>query len=380
MMERFDIECVVIGAGVVGLAVARELALNGREVMVLEKEAQIGTETSSRNSEVIHAGIYYPQGSLKARFCVEGKSKLYAYCEQNNIPFKRCGKVIVATNKEQVSSLEKIQKQAKLNGVTDLSRLSQNELYLKEPDIAGLSALFSPSTGVLDCHAYMLQLYADLESAGGQCVFNSEIQIAKQTSRGLELVLNGDEALVRAKCCVNAAGLGSFPLLQSYYQSNDLALPLEYRRAYFAKGSYFSYSGVVPFEHLIYPVPEPGGLGIHLTLDMQGRAKFGPDVEWLDIANPRNIDYRVDSNKKQKFYEAVSQYWPKLEFERMQADYSGVRPKLSSPKEKSVDFSIQGPQDHGIKGLVNLLGIESPGLTSSLAIAEYVANILDQGV
>jgi L-2-hydroxyglutarate oxidase LhgO len=375
-VERFEIDCLVIGAGVVGLAVARKMALEGREVMVLEREAHIGSQTSSRNSEVIHAGIYYPQGSLKAELCVKGKSLLYEYCDIHSIPFKRCGKLIVATKAEQVAKLEQIKHQASLNGVNDLIYLSEAELYALEPDVSGCAALLSPSTGVLDSHAYMLQLQSDLEAKGGQCVFNSDVQIHRETKEGIELILNNDEAIIKTKCCINAAGLDALPMLQRYSNASDTVLPSAYEQACYAKGSYFSYSGKVPFSHLVYPVPEPGGLGVHLTLDMQGMAKFGPDVEWLSIDDPNEIDYTVDPGKKDKFFNEVRKYWSTVNADKMQADYSGVRPKLSGPGEPAADFLIEGPNDHGIAGLINLAGIESPGLTSSLAIANYVSDLV----
>ncbi len=367
-MEQIEVDCLVIGAGVVGLAIARRFALAGREVLVLEKESAIGTQVSSRNSEVIHAGIYYPQASLKAQLCVVGKTMLYDYCQGNHIPYKRCGKLLVATSDEQLSRLLQINAQAELNGVNDLKVLELAELKALEPEIEAKAALFSPSTGVLDSHAYMLQLQADLEAQGGQCVFNSEVEFIRQIDEGLELDLNQGDALIKARCCINSAGLNARPLLEKLFAPEDSMLP----KAYYAKGSYFSYSGPVPFTHLIYPIPEPGGLGVHLTLDMQNVSKFGPDVEWLDVHDASSIDYAVDPCKKDAFYQAIRKYWPEVNPVKLHADYSGVRPKISAPGTPPADFSIQGPKEHGISGLINLLGIESPGLSSSLAIADYV--------
>lgn len=365
-------DCLVIGAGVVGLAIARRIALEGREVLLVDKESSIGTQTSSRNSEVIHAGIYYPKGSLKAQLCVAGKEMLYDYCAKHHLPFKACGKLIVATSDDQIARLQEIKNQAQLNGVDDLRFIGSVELNKLEQAIVGKAALLSPSTGVLDSHAYMLQLQADLEANGGQCVFNSELQITGQDEGGVELTLNGGEALIRTKCCINSAGLNAQPLVNDSPAISIAELP----KAFFAKGSYFAYSGAAPFDHLVYPVPEPGGLGVHLTLDMQGAAKFGPDVEWLDVTDVEQIDYKVDPKKREQFHAEVSKYWPAVELDKMHADYSGVRPKIVPPGNMAADFSIQGPADHGVAGLVNLLGIESPGLTSSLAIAEYVYSIL----
>lgn len=373
-MDCIDVDCLVIGAGVVGLSVARRMAMAGREVFVIEKESDFGTQTSSRNSEVIHAGIYYPKNSLKAKLCVRGKELLYAYCQAHHIPYKCCGKVIVAKDHGQRSQLMDIQAHAKNNGVEDIRFLERTDLVELAAELQGDCALFSPSTGVIDSHSYMLQLLSDIEANGGQCVFNSEVQIIKADSNKLELLLNGDEAIIRAKICINAAGLNAIPLIKS----SGLIAPEKLPKAYYAKGSYFSYSGQVPFSQLIYPLPEVGGLGIHLSLDLQGNAKFGPDVEWLETDDPKQIEYQVSADKLSRFHAAISQYWPGIEKHKMHPDYSGVRPKVSAPNEASADFIIQDEHSHGVHGLVNLMGIESPGLTSSLAIADYVFAILNR--
>ena len=371
-MERIDVDCLVIGAGVVGLAIARHFAMSGREVFVVEKTSDIGSQTSSRNSEVIHAGIYYPKSSLKAKLCVRGKELLYKYCDENHIAYRMCGKLIVAVNDIQVSQLIDIRAHGYANGVNDIEYLNQAAVQSLEPELNSRCALLSPSTGILDSHAYMLQLQADLEAHGGSCVFNSKLKLLSADDEGVELTLNGDEARVRARTCINSAGLSAVSLVeQSELISRDL-LP----NPYFAKGSYFSYAGNVPFSRLVYPVPEPGGLGVHLTLDLQGGAKFGPDVEWLNTKDIAEFEYLVDPEKRDRFYSAASQYWPSIEKARMQPNYSGIRPKISGPGEAAADFMIQGESVHGIKGLVNLFGIESPGLTSSMAIAEHVFDYL----
>jgi L-2-hydroxyglutarate oxidase LhgO len=386
-MEIFEVDCLVIGAGVIGLAVARELAMRGYEVLVVEKESSFGMQTSSRNSEVIHAGIYYPKGSLKAQLCVRGRELLYAYCEKNQIPYKRCGKLIVASSAGQEVKLRQIQAHAISNGVDDITWLTKNALLKKEPALNAHAALYSPSTGVVDSHAYMLQLLADIERYGGQCVFNSKVSMDKVRANGIELILNDSEAKVVSKYCVNAAGLSAISLLSGLDQFQGELLP----EAHFAKGSYFSYACKVPFSHLIYPMPEDGGLGVHLTLDLQGNARFGPDVEWLDSQSPKKVssrtaekgrlaepefDYQVDESKKNAFNFAISSYWCDVDVTKLVADYAGIRPKVAGPGQAPADFIIQNESQHGIKGLVNLFGIESPGLTSSLAIAEKVAALL----
>jgi len=370
-MEIIDVDCLVVGAGVVGLAVARELCLQGKEVLLLEKESSFGMQTSSRNSEVIHAGIYYPEGSLKAQLCVRGKQLLYAYCVQNKILFNNCGKLIVASGKEQELKLRQIAQHARANGVEDLEWLDKAALFNKEPELSASAALFSPSTGILDSHAFMLQLQADIESNGGCCIFNSSLSFDCVTSKGIQLILNDNEAIIHARECINACGLSAIPLLKNFEGFPKSKLP----KAHFAKGSYFSYSARTPFSHLVYPIPENGGLGVHLTLDLQGSARFGPDVEWLDN-NFEGFDYKVDEAKVELFKRSIQSYWPEIDAAKLIPAYSGIRPKISGFGQPSGDFLIQGESQHGISGLVNLFGIESPGLTSSLAIAEKVRDLI----
>lgn len=364
-MEEFD--CAVIGAGVVGLAVARALALQGREVVVLEAEGAIGTGTSSRNSEVIHAGIYYPQGSLKARLCVEGRQLLYAYAGQRSLPHRRCGKLIVATAQSQVEQLDAIAAKAAANGVDDLVLLTRAQARSLEPQLECLAALHSPSTGIVDSHALMLSLQGDLEHAGGVVALMSGVQRAECGNTAIVLTMNDGTAL-RCKSVVNAAGLAA-PMLASRFDGLPAsAVP----QARYAKGSYFALAGRAPFTRLIYPVPEAAGLGVHLTLDLGGQAKFGPDVQW--VASPD--DLVVDPARGDGFYAEVRKYWPALLDGALLPGYAGIRPKISGPGEIAADFRIEGPQTHGVPGLVNLFGIESPGLTSSLAIGIAVAGLL----
>ena len=370
MVEMVD--AVVIGAGVVGLAVARELALSGREVMVLEAQDAIGTGTSSRNSEVIHAGIYYPQGSLKAQLCVQGKAMLYQYCQERGVDYQSCGKLIVATSDAQRAKLDAIAQHAAANGVNDLVLLTRDEACALEPALECVAALHSPSTGIVDSHGLMLSLQGDLENAGGMVVFNSPLASADCNAvangeRGI-LLTTQDGTQLLAKTVVNAAGMWAPDLARSFVGLGAAYIPT----AYYAKGNYFTLSGKAPFKHLIYPVPEAAGLGVHLTLDLGGQAKFGPDVQWVDNAD----DLVVDSARGDAFYAEVRRYWPALQDGTLAAGYAGIRPKISGPGEESADFVIQGPQVHGVAGLVNLFGIESPGLTSSMAIAAAVVHCL----
>lgn len=366
-MEAERIDCAVIGAGVVGLAVARALALAGREVMVLESEGGIGTGTSSRNSEVIHAGIYYPQGSLKAQLCVQGKEMLYAHADERGVPYRRCGKLIVATSTEQVGELEGIVAKARANGVHDLVVLTRDEALAMEPQLQCVAAVHSPSTGIVDSHALMLSLQGDLENAGGMVALKSPVARA-ECSDGLIDLVTEDGTVLRCASVVNAAGLHAPALARRFAGLNEQALPT----AYFAKGNYFTLSGRAPFSRLIYPVPEPGGLGVHLTLDLGGQAKFGPDVQWVDSSG----DLVVDPARGQAFYFEVRKYWPALSDGALIPGYAGMRPKISGPGQPAADFMIQGAKEHGIAGLINLFGIESPGLTSSLAIGARVAEML----
>lgn len=361
------VDCVVVGAGVGGLAVARALALQGREVMVLESADAIGTGISSRNSEVIHAGIYYPTDSLKAKLCVRGRDMLYAYCIERNVPHRRCGKLLVATSTGQLSSLESIQARAQANGVLDLRWLGRHEAQAMEPALECVAALFSPSTGIVDSHALMLALQGDLEHAGGLVALNSPLALAECAQDAINLEAF-DGTRLRARTVVNAAGLHAPALARRFAGLGVDHVP----HARCAKGSYFTLSGKAPFSRLIYPVPEAAGLGVHLTLDLGGQAKFGPDVQWVDSPD----DLLVDPARGDAFYAEVRKYWPALRDGELAPGYAGMRPKIHGPDEPAADFVIQGPSVHGIPGLVNLFGIESPGLTSSLAIAEHVAALV----
>ncbi|WP_027478547.1 NAD(P)/FAD-dependent oxidoreductase [Curvibacter gracilis] len=367
-MEQLD--CVVIGAGVVGLAVARALALQGREVLVLESAETFGTGTSARNSEVIHAGIYYPQGSLKARLCVRGRELLYAYCQARGIAHQRCGKLLVATQPEQLGQLQGIVDKAAANGVTDLALLSRDQALALEPRLQCLAALHSPSTGIIDSHGLMLALLGDLENAGGTLAVQSALHSAQVTPEGLVLHAadSSSPTTLCARSVVNAAGLAAPDLARRFAGLDAAHVP----QAHYAKGNYFTLAGRAPFSRLIYPVPQAAGLGVHLTLDLGGQAKFGPDVQWVDSPD----DLVVDPARGDAFYAEVRQYWPELPDGALQAGYAGIRPKIAPPGQPAPDFVIQGPPVHGVPGLVNLFGIESPGLTSSLAIGEHVAALL----
>jgi len=368
-MEQID--AVVIGAGVVGLAVGRALALAGHEVMVLESENAIGTGTSSRNSEVIHAGIYYPAGSLKARLCVQGKEMLYVYCAERGVAHQRLGKLIVATSPEQVKALDGIVAKAGANGVHDLQKISAGEAKALEPSLACEAALLSPSTGVVDSHGLMLALQGDMENAGGLLALVSPVQhigLKQGTNTHPMLVRTQDGTELACKVLVNAAGLNAVALARGMDGLDKVGLPQALPLAYFAKGNYFTLAGKAPFSRLIYPVPEAAGLGVHLTLDLGGQAKFGPDVQWVN--DP--ADLQVDPRRGDAFYAEVRKYWPALQDGALQPGYAGMRPKINAPHDAAADFMVQGPAEHGVPGLVNLLGIESPGLTSSLAIAAEV--------
>jgi L-2-hydroxyglutarate oxidase LhgO len=371
MLPMEQIDAVVIGAGVVGLAVGRALALSGREVMVLESENAIGTGTSSRNSEVIHAGIYYPAGSLKARLCVQGKQMLYAYCAERGVAHQRLGKLIVATSPEQVLALDGIRAKAAANGVHDLEKLSASEARALEPALACEAALLSPSTGVVDSHGLMLALQGDMENAGGLLALVSPVQhigVRQGTASHPIRVTAQDGTELACKILVNAAGLNAVALARGMDGLDLSLLQQALPQAHYAKGNYFTLAGKAPFSRLIYPVPEAAGLGVHLTLDLGGQAKFGPDVQWVD--DP--ADLQVDPRRGDAFYAEVRKYWPNLQDGALQPGYAGMRPKINAPHEAAADFMIQGPAEHGVPGLVNLLGIESPGLTSSLAIAAEV--------
>jgi L-2-hydroxyglutarate oxidase LhgO len=359
-----EVEAVVIGAGVIGLAAARALALAGHEVIVLERAYTIGFETSSRNSEVIHGGLYYPKDSLKARSCVEGRERLYAYCQEHGVPHARLGKLIVATAEEEVPGVEQIAAAARANGVDNLEWLSASQAQRLEPELQCVTALLSPSTGIIDSHALMLAYQGDAEAAGAFVAFRTPVLDGQVRGDGFELSVGGDEpTTLRCRYLVNAAGLYAPAVARAI----DGVPPESIPPAYFCRGVYFTLSGRSPFRRLIYPVPVPGGLGVHTTLDLAGQARFGPDVEWIP-----SVDYAVDPHRGDKFYAAVRRYWPVLRDNALQPGYAGIRPKISGPAEPAADFVVQGPEAHGIPGLVNLYGIESPGLTASLPLADEV--------
>lgn len=366
MTERID--CAVIGAGVVGLAIARELALSGREVIVVESEDAIGTHTSSRNSEVIHAGLYYPKGSLKARLCVSGKQLLYAYCAEHGVPHRNTGKIVVAATDEEIPKLEDYVAKAAANGVTDLRWLSRAELGELEPDVACVAGFLSPSTGIVDSHALMLAYQGDAENHGAVIVFRSPLHRGQATGDGITLEIGGAEPMTLAcNCVVNAAGLFAQDVSRSIRGVPAASIPPQF----FAKAHYYTLSGRPPFRRLVYPVATNAHLGVHVTIDLAGQVRFGPDVSWVD-----GVDYAFDASREPLFYEAIRKYYPGLKDGQLQPGYTGIRPKISGPKEPAADFLIQGPKDHGIAGLVSLYGIESPGLTASMAIAQHVRKLL----
>ena len=370
-MEQVD--CVVIGAGVVGLAVAREMALQGRETILLEREASFGTISSARNSEVIHAGIYYPKDSLKAKLCVQGNRLLYEYCRSHQVATQPYGKLIVATDASQIDDLQALLYKAQNNDVPEIKMLTSEEAKALEPELNCVAAILSSSTGIVDSHGLMLSLLGGFEDAGGMVAYQSPLISAKpigeNAKNGFELEIGGVDGMrIQTKLLINCAGLSAPAVAQKIDSLAKDQIP----KAFFAKGNYFSLSGKSPFKHLIYPIPEPGGLGVHLTLDMGGQAKFGPDVEWLDIEQEGQIDYTVNSKRGEGFYGAVRRYWPGLKENALQPDYSGVRAKIVPPNTPAADFCFNTPKDHRLEGLYNLYGFESPGLTSSLAIAQYL--------
>ena len=373
MTESAEVECVVVGAGAVGLAVARALARTGREVVVLEQAAAIGTGISARNSEVIHGGIYYPAGSLKARFCVEGRRLLYDYLERHGLPHKRCGKLIVANGAAQEAELARLAERGRENGVEGLAALTSAQARTLEPALRCTAALASPETGILDAHGFMLSLRGEIEDAGGAIALGSPLLRAEAGVDGFALHVGGATPMrLRARMLVNSAGL-SAPAVAARIEGLGAA---HVPQAHYAKGNYFSLAGASPFSHLIYPIPEAAGLGVHLTLDLGGQARFGPDVEWINPPSTDEIDYAVDVRRGDGFYAAIRSYWPALPDGALQPAYAGVRPKLGGPDAAASDFVISGPETHGLDGLVNLFGIESPGLTASLAIADEVAHRL----
>ncbi|MHA1598328.1 MAG: NAD(P)/FAD-dependent oxidoreductase [Alphaproteobacteria bacterium] len=363
-MEKTD--CVVIGGGVIGLAIARRLAMDGREVIVLEGADAIGTVTSARNSEVIHGGLYYPTASLKARLCVEGKAMLYDFLERRGLAHQRCGKLIVAADESQLPALRQLQDKATNNGVDDLQWLTADEARALEPDLACSAALLSPSTGILDSHAYMLALQGEAENHGATIAFLSTVSAGKVTDDGiiLSITSGGEQMHLQCASVVNSAGLGAQDIACAIEGMPPALVP----RQYLSKGCYFTLTGKAPFERLVYPLPEKAGLGIHYTRDLGGQGRFGPDTEWVD-----KIDYGVAADRADGFYASIRRYWPGLPDAALSPGYAGIRPKLQAPGEDPADFVIQGPDEHGVRGLVNLFGIESPGLTASLAIADLVA-------
>jgi len=358
-----QVDTVVIGAGVVGLAIARALAMAGRAVIVLERESRFGTVTSARNSEVIHAGIHYPHGSLKERLCIAGKDRLYDFCESHHVAHRRIGKLTFAGNESERGRLEAIAAHAQASGAdAELTWLEGAEVRAIEPAVSCAAALLSPSSGIVDSHGLMLALLAEAEDHGATLACHAEVERIERLPAGWRVHAAG--AQIDAGLVVNAAGLGA----QAVARGIDALDPAQVPPLHLAKGSYFTYSGKVPFTRLIYPVPIKGGLGVHLTLDVAGQARFGPDVEWVD-----HIDYAVDPARKEAFLASVRSFWPAIDPNRLAPGYSGVRPKLTGRSEPDADFLIQGPESHGLPGLINLFGIESPGLTSSLAIGEHVA-------
>jgi L-2-hydroxyglutarate oxidase LhgO len=367
-MVTEKIDCAVIGAGVVGLAIARHMAMSGREVIVLEAADSIGTETSSRNSEVIHAGIYYSKDTLKARLCLAGKSALYAYCAERGLPHNRIGKLIVAANNDEIPILKHYRAQAAANGVTDLQWLEPAAIHAMEPKIRCVAGLLSPSSGIVDSHSLMLSYQGDAQTHGASFVFLSPVVEGRVTADGILLQIGGAEPMtVSCKTVINSAGLYAQSVARSIAGIPPATIP----PLYLAKGHYFLLTGKPPFSRLIYPIASDGGLGTHVTLDLAGQVRFGPDVSWLDT-----VDYRFDESRVTAFYSAIRRYYPDLAEAALRPGYTGIRPKLSAKGAPAADFAIQGPRQHGVPGLVNLYGIESPGLTASLAIAEYVHNLL----
>lgn len=368
-MVHQRVDCVVVGAGVVGLACARTLARAGREVIVVEAEGAFGTATSSRNSEVIHAGIYYPTGSLRAQLCVRGKALLYDFCAAHRVDHRRCGKLIVAQNDVETVQLQAIEQRARANGVADLRWLARDEARALEPQLRCARALLSPSTGIVDSHGLMLALLGDAEAHGAALALKSPLLRAEARGDGFLLEVGGGEPM-RLACgiLINSAGLHAAKVAAAIDGLAARHVPaLRY-----ARGNYFALAGRAPFSRLVYPLPEPGGLGVHLTLDLGGQARFGPDVEWVDT-----IDYSVDPRRADAFYAEVRKYWPQLPDGALQPAYAGIRPKLAGPDEPAADFLVQSAAMHGVAGLVNLFGIESPGLTACLALAEHACGELN---
>jgi L-2-hydroxyglutarate oxidase LhgO len=363
-----SVDTVVIGAGVVGLAIARRLAMSTREVVVVEAANAIGTETSSRNSEVIHAGIYYRAGSLKAELCVGGRELLYRYCDERGVAHRNCGKLIVATDETQLPLLSNLEASGAANGVGDLRLIDRAAVQAMEPAVACAAALHSPSSGIVDSHAFMLALRGEAEDHGAMFAFNTPVSGGEVTADGVALECGGNEPVtLEARVVVNAAGLSAPTVARSIAGVPRHSIPAPR----YAKGNYFKLEGRPPFSRLVYPVPEPGGLGVHATLDMGGQVRFGPDVEWVD-----QVEYGVDPGRGQHFYERIRRYWPGLRDGALTPDYCGIRPKILANGTLHDDFVISDAAEHGIAGLVNLYGIESPGLTASLAIADRIHAIV----
>jgi len=362
-----DVECIVIGAGVVGLAVARELAGRGVEVLLLDAEDRFGSITSARNSEVVHAGIYYRAGSLKATTCVAGRQRLYAYCEERGIAHRRLGKLIVATDPDQVARLDDIAAHASRNGVSDLQKLDAAEVAALERQIRCEAALHSPSTGIVDSHAFMASLLGDAERDGAVLATHSQVVGARPLAGGtaLDILQEGAIHTLSARHVINAAGHGACGIAGLLQARNPATVPM----ARFARGNYFRLKRKAPVSRLVYPVPEPGGLGVHVTIDLNGCARFGPDVEWID-----RLDHRVDAGRADAFYAEIRRYWPGLPDGALEADYAGVRPKIVFGDQVCDDFIVSTDNEHGIRGWVDLFGIESPGLTASLALADLVSD------
>ncbi len=372
MAEQVD--TVVIGGGVVGLACARTLAQAGRDVVLLEKADDIGTGTSSRNSEVIHGRIYYPKDSLKAKCCVEGKHMLYDYCASHGIEHNRIGKIIVAITEDEVSKLEELKAKGEANGVMDLEWLDADQMKQAEPNVRAAAGLMSPSTGIIESHGYMLSLQGELEDQGGMIAFNTPVEGGEVLADGRIRLRAGGETPMELDCnlVVNAGGLYAQHIARAIDGIPADTIP----GSYYAKGHYFTYPGKSPFNHLIYPAPVPGGLGTHSTLDLGGGTKFGPDVEWLDVTHPDQINYMVDESRVDSFYTAIRRYWPGLPDGALSPGYSGVRPKLTNSNDKyAADFVFQGAEVHGLAAYIALYGIESPGLTSSLAIGKTITEM-----
>jgi L-2-hydroxyglutarate oxidase LhgO len=368
MQVDYQIDCVVAGAGAIGLAIARELAQAGREVIILEAEEAFGRGVSSHSSEVIHAGMYYVPGTLRARLCVEGKWMLYDFIRKHNVAHTNCGKLIVAHDDSEIPTLERIMKTGEINGVDDMTLISGDAARKLEPQLAGVAAILSPSTGMMDSHGLMLALLGEAENAGATLALRSPVMAGRVGGKQIGIDVGGAEPMtIGCNLFVNSTSLNAPSVARALEGLDEKHIP----QAYYDKGSYFSMAGKAPFSHLVYPCPVTGGLGVHLTVDVGGQARFGPDVEWVD-----KPDYEVDPKRAEDFYALVRRYWPGLPDGALQPAYAGVRPKIVPPGSATQDFRIDGPDQHGVPGLVNLFGIESPGLTSSLALGRFVGDLI----